>query len=235
MKDKITIVSGHYPNNIYFAKETKKILKKYCFNNNYNFYYDNSKDITEYKIHHLHYKRCLSLINANKKYPKTVWFVWLDSDIYVNKNYKIEKIIDINNTNILYHLFHEKPWIYPINTGVKILHKNALIYEEQIYNLRNTKPWNEFPYEQKTLAEYILPKIKGKYIIHDPYIMNCIIKLYPDKINDALFIHMCNMTENERNLFIIKQKLFKNLFYIFIIGIFIILFLIKKITFIYHY
>ena len=26
MKNKITIVSGHYPNNVYFANETKKIL-----------------------------------------------------------------------------------------------------------------------------------------------------------------------------------------------------------------
>ncbi len=118
MKNKITFVSGHYPNNIYFAIETKKLLKQYCFNNNYNFFYDNSKDINEYDIHHLHYRRCISLINAGKKYTNTLWFVWLDSDIYINKNYKIENFINLNNTNILYHLFHEKPWIYPINTGV---------------------------------------------------------------------------------------------------------------------
>jgi hypothetical protein len=182
MKNKITIVSGHYPNNVYFAKETKILLKHYCLNNNYNFFYDNSEDINEYDMHHLHYRRCISLINASIKYPNTIWFVWLDSDIYVNKNEKIEKIIDLSDTKILYHLFHEKPWIYPVNTGVKILHKDALIYEKEIYNLRNTKPYNEFPYEQKTLAEYILPKIKGKYI------MNCIVKLYPNKLNDAFFI-----------------------------------------------
>lgn len=222
MKYKITIVSGHYPNNVYYANETKKLLKEYCFINNYNFFYDNSKDILEYNINHLHYRRCVSLINASEKYANTLWFVWLDSDIYVNKNNKkIEKIIDLSNTNILYHLFHEKPWIYPINTGVKILHKDALIYEKEIYNLRNTKPYNEFPYEQKTLAEYILPKIKGKYIIHDPYIMNCIVKLYPNKLNNALFIHMCNMTENERNIFIIKKKIKSYLFYLFIIVFFL--------------
>jgi len=226
MKNKITIVSGHYPNNVYFAKETKKLLKHYCLNNNYNFFYDNSKDITEYDIHHLHYRRCISLINASIKYPDTIWFVWLDSDIYINKSDKIEKIIDLNDTTILYHLFHEKPWIYPINTGVKILHKDALIYEKEIYDLRNTKPWNIFPFEQKTMAEYILPKIKGKYIIHDPYIMNCIVKLYPKKLNDALFIHMCNMSEKERNMFIIKKKFLKSLFYIFIIIIFTV-FIIK--------
>lgn len=225
MKNNITIVSGHYPNNIYFAKETKKLLEKYCLINNYNFYYDHNKNVTEKEIHHLHYQRCISLLKASKKYPDTIWFVWLDSDIYINKNTKIEKIINLRDESILYHLFHEKPWIYPINTGVKILHKNALIYEEEIYNLRNIKPWNIFPYEQKTLAEYILPKIKGKYIIHDPYIMNCIIKLYPDKINNALFIHMCNMTENERNYFIIKKKIYKYSFYFTLLIFLIILFI----------
>jgi hypothetical protein len=206
MNNKITLVSGHYPNNVYFANETKKIMKKYCIINNYNFYYDNKYDKSETKLHQLHYRRCISLLLAYEKYPNTKWFVWLDSDIYINKNNKIEEFIDLTNENILYHLFHEKPWIYPINTGVKILHHDALIYEKEIYNLRNTYPWFKFPYEQKTLAEYILPKIKGKYIIHEPYIMNCIVKLYPDKLNDALFIHMCNMTENERNYFILKKK-----------------------------
>jgi hypothetical protein len=178
-------------------------------------------------MHHLHYRRCISIINASKKYPETEWFVWLDSDIYVNKDIKIENIIDLSNKNILYHLFHEKPWIYPINTGVKILNKNALKYEKEIYDLRNTNPWNKFPYEQKTLAEYILPKIQGKYIIHDPYIMNCIVKLYPEKLNDALFIHMCNMNINERNLFIIKKKIHNNFLYIiFFIFILLILFII---------
>jgi hypothetical protein len=224
----ITVVSGHYPNNIFFANRTKELLKNYCIHNKYNFFYDNNKNISEYDIHHLHYRRCISLIDAYNKYPNTTWLVWLDSDIYVNKNDKIENIIDLNDTNILYHLFHEKPWIYPINTGVKIVNKNALIYEKEIYNLRNTKPYNEFPYEQKTLAEYILPKIKNKYIIHDPYIMNCIVKLYPNKLNDALFIHMCNMSKTERNIFIIKQLLLKYLFYIFIIIIFIIIFIIMN-------
>ena len=225
MVNKITIVSGHYPNNIYFAKETKKLLKKYCKINNYNFFYDTYKNTLEFKIHHLHYRRCISIINASYIFPKTKWFVWLDSDIYVNKNTKIENIIDLSNKNILYHLFHEKPWIYPINTGVKILHKNALKYEKKIYDLRNKYPWNTFPYEQKTLAEHILPQIKGKYIIHDPYIMNCIVKLYPDKINDALFIHMCNMSINERNLFIIKKKI-PNYFLYIIFFILFILFII---------
>jgi len=225
MNNKITIVSGHYPNNVYFANETKKLLKKYCFLNNYNFYYDNKYDKSETKIHQLHYRRCISLLKASQKYKNSIWFVWLDSDIYVNKNNKIEEFIDLTNENILYHLFHEKPWIYPINTGVKILHHNALIYEKEIHNLRNTYPWDQFPYEQKTLAEYILPKIQGKYIIHDPYIMNCIVKLYPDKLNDALFIHMSNMSENERNFFIIKKKI-KSFLLFFIIFFIIFIYLI---------
>ena len=56
------------------------------------------------------------------------------------------------------------------------------------------------------MYEYILPKIVGNYMIHDPYVLNCIIKAYPDKMNDALFHHMCNMTETERNE-IMKQIL----------------------------
>lgn len=222
MKNKITIVSGHYPNNVYYAKETKKLLKNYCVKNNYNFYYDKNEDIKEYEMNHLHYRRCISLLSANKKYPESDWFVWLDSDIYVNKNDKVEDIIDLSDKNILYHLFHEKPWKYLINTGVKIVNKDALIYEKQIYELRNTKPWCEFPYEQKTLAEYILPQIKGKYIIHDPYIMNCIIKLYPNKLNNALFVHMCNMSETERNIIIIIRKMSKYLLILLIIIIVII-------------
>jgi len=51
----------------------------------------------------------------------------------------------------------------------------------------------------KKLYEYVLPKIENKYIIHDPYVLNCIIKAYPDKIKDSLFVHMCGSTTEERN------------------------------------
>jgi hypothetical protein len=151
-------------------------------------------------MHQLHYYRSYVIQKCAKAYPNAKWFIWLDSDVYVNNYYmKIEEHVNLN-LDILYHLFHEHPWgCYPINTGVKIVHRNALKYEEEIWSLRNTEPWNQFPFEQKTTYEYILPKIVGKYMIHDPYVLNCIIKAYPDKMKDALFHHMCNMTEIERN------------------------------------
>ena len=113
---------------------------------------------------------------------------------------KVEDNIDLTKP-MLYHLFHEKPWgCYPINTGVKFIHRDALKYEEEVWSLRNTSPWNTFPFEQKTIYEYVLPKIPNKYIIHDPYVLNCIIKAYPDKIKNALFVHMCGTNEIDRNV-----------------------------------
>ena len=56
-----------------------------------------------------------------------------------------------------------------------------------------------------------MPKISGQYIIHDPYVLNCIIKAYPDKIKDALFVHMCGTRENERNDIMEKIKTLKHL------------------------
>jgi hypothetical protein len=151
----------------------------------------------------------MTLSNAAKKFPDAKWFVWVDSDVYVNINKKhlsLESQIDLSNENILYHTFHEAPWgCYPINTGVKIVNRKAIHYEEEMWSLRNTSPWNQFPYEQKTLYEYIFPKLnKDQYTINDPYILNCIIEAYPTKINEALFIHMCAMSEENRNIFISK-------------------------------
>ena len=134
--------------------------------------------------------------------------MWVDSDVFVNPNnlhLSLESQIDLTNEDILYHTFHELPWKYPINSGVKIVNKKAIKYEEEMWELRNTKPWNSFPYEQKTLYGYIFPKLKpSEYTINDPYILNCIVKLHPDKIANALFIHMCGTSEPERNKYITK-------------------------------
>ena len=75
--------------------------------------------------------------------------------MYVNKpDIKVETQIDLTNDNILYHLFHEAPWgCYPINTGVKFVNKDALAFEDCVWDLRNTHPWNTFPWEQKTIYE----------------------------------------------------------------------------------
>ena len=202
----IVFVSGHYPNNTYNANKTKESIIKYTSIHNYGFYYNN-EEITETYVSSLHFIRCMTLSNAAKKFPHAKWFVWVDSDVFVNNNKKhlsLESQIDLSNENILYHTFHEAPWgCYPINTGVKIVNRKAIYYEEEMWSLRNTSPWNQFPYEQKTLYEYIFPKLnKDQYTINDPYILNCIINAYPTKINEALFIHMCGMSEQERNILI---------------------------------
>ena len=204
----IVFVSGHYPNNTYYANKTKESIIKYTSIHNYGFYYNN-EEITETYVSSLHFIRCMTLSNAAKKFPHAKWFVWVDSDVFVNNNKKhlsLESQIDLSNENILYHTFHEAPWgCYPINTGVKIVNRKAIYYEEEMWSLRNTSPWNQFPYEQKTLYEYIFPKLnKDQYTINDPYILNCIINAYPTKINEALFIHMCGMSEQERNILITR-------------------------------
>jgi hypothetical protein len=131
--------------------------------------------------------------------------IYFREGIYRSKSSFLNCVMQsLSDENILYHTFHEAPWgCYPINTGVKIVNKKAIKYEEEMWNLRNTSPWNEFPWEQKTLYEYIFPRLnKEEYRIHDPYILNCIIKAYPDKIHNALFLHMCAMTRDERDEYI---------------------------------
>ena len=170
----IVIVSGHYPNDTYYSMKTKEIMQNYALLHKYDFYYDEDAPCETY-MSSLHFMRCESIRKASIKYPDAKWFIWVDSDVYVNfrhENLPIENFIDLSNESILYHLFHESPW-------------------------------NTFPYEQKTLYEHILPKLNNdEYIIHDPYTLNCIIKAYPNKIKNALLIHMCAMTTEERNNYI---------------------------------
>lgn len=205
----IVFVSGHYPNNTYFATKTKESIEKYAIMHNYGFYYDNN-EITETYTSSLHFIRCRTLTNAAAEFPDAKWFVWVDSDVYVNlhqSHLSLESQINLTNEDVLYHTFHESPWgCYPINTGVKIVNAKAIKYEEEMWNLRNTSPWNKFPYEQKTLYEYIFPRLnKTQYTINDPYILNCIIQAYPQHVPNALFIHMCAMNESERNNYIRQQ------------------------------
>lgn len=209
MVQSIVFVSGHYPQDTFFANKTKESIQNYTRIHNYGFFYDNN-EITETYVSSLHFIRCRTLSNAAVQFPDAKWFVWVDSDVFVNtKNahLSLESQIDLTDEDILYHTFHEAPWgCYPINTGVKIVNKKAIVLEEEMWELRNTNPWNTFPYEQKTLYEYIFPKLKKEieYKIHDPYILNCIIQAYPDKVHNALFIHMCNMSANERNEYVVN-------------------------------
>jgi len=145
-------VSGHYPSDTFFATRTRLSFQKYTNLHGYGFYYDEDvPDQTD--VHCLHFMRCESIRKASIKYPEAQWFVWVDSDVYVNKyDLKVETQIDLTNDNILYHLFHEAPWgCYPINTGVKFVNRKALEYESCVWELRNTHPWNTFPFEQKTI------------------------------------------------------------------------------------
>lgn len=200
----IVFVSSHYPVDTYFAIKTRATFEKYTRMHGYHFYYDECEpDTNDTDVKDLHYRRCVSIRKAGQAYPDATWFVWVDSDVYVN-NYsaKVENIIDLTDENILYHLFHERGgWgQFPINTGVKFVNRNALVCEEAVWNLRNTEPWTYYPFEQKTIYEYILPNIgEDKYIIHDPYLLNCIIKAYPDRVSDCVFAHMCASSEEERN------------------------------------
>lgn len=212
----IVIISGHYPKDTYYSTKTREIVQEYALKHGYDFYYDEDKPPETYTST-LHFIRCESIRKANIKYPNAQWYLWLDSDVYVSlrlENLRIEQFIDLSNDNILYHLFHEAPWgCYPINTGVKFVNKKALKYEKEVWELRNTPPWNEFPFEQKTIYEYILPKLNpNQYIIHDPYNLNCIIKAYPTKLKNALFIHMCAMTTEERNKYIDLRNKYKEKF-----------------------
>ena len=191
---KIVFVSFHHPKGSYFAEQTRKQFTAYTARHGYGFYYDEETP-TETEPYQLHYRRCVSVEKASHAYPDSKWYVWVDSDVFVNRPHRpVELEIDLSNPHILYHLFHEKPWVFPINTGVKFVNRDALGIEREVYYTRNTPPWNEFPYEQKNIAEHILPKIRGFYKIHDPYKLNFILyqpKYGNPRIEDAVFVHMC--------------------------------------------
>ena len=198
----IVFVSSHYPLKTYFAIKTRATFQKYTKMHGYGFYYDIDEP-DEKTERSLHYRRCVSIEKASRLYPDAKWFVWVDSDVYVNDySSRIEELIDFSDEQILYHLFHENGgWgQFPINTGVKCVNRSALQWEKCVWDLRNTEPWTQYPYEQKTIYEYVLPIIGArKYRIHDPYKLNCIIKAYPDKVQYSTFAHMCASTEKERN------------------------------------
>jgi hypothetical protein len=200
----IVFVSGHYPRKTYFAIKTRATFEKYTEKKNYGFYYDEDEpSIEEKTMRSLHYRRCVSIQKAADIFLTAKWFVWIDSDVYVNNyNVKVEDVIDLTDDRILYHLFHEDGgWgQFPINTGVKFVRREALKWENTVWELRNTFPWTQYPFEQKTIYEYVLPQIgKDQYKIHDPYLLNCLTKAYPDKVERSVFVHMCACTEEERN------------------------------------
>ena len=204
MDPSIVFVSGHYPA-IDYSKKTRRTFDDYTKRHGYGYFYDDSIP-TEKEMYQLHFRRCLSIQKAAEQFPTADWYIWVDSDVFVNRpEERIESFIDLSDTTILYHLFHELPWKYPINTGVKIVNKKALPYEKTIYDMRNDRRWKQFPYEQNVMAKFILKQIDTtKYKIHDPYVLNCIVRIHQKYIPNALFLHMCGMPANDRSNYINK-------------------------------
>jgi hypothetical protein len=195
----IVIISGHYPSTTIYPKKTRQTVEQYCQIHGYDFYYEETEP-TEKETNCLHFRRSLIIQTAYDLFPNAKWFLWLDSDVYVNRpELSIESQIDLTDENILYHTFHERPFLYPINTGVKFVNRKAIDYERELWSLRNTEPWCQFPFEQKTIYEYIFPRIPGQYIIHEPYVLNCLYEVHKEHIPNALFVHMCAKTEPDRN------------------------------------
>jgi len=220
-KGDIILVSGHWPLDVEFAVNTRKTIDHYCTLHDYDFYYDEVEPV-EKKVHQLHYRRCDILKRASSRFPDAKWFVWLDTDIFVNRmELRIEEAIDLTDSNILYHLFYERPekaypsvWNFKygietenkVNTGVKFVSQEAIKIESDIWDLRNDTTWMRFPYEQRVIVEKIIPENLDRIVIHQPYVLNCLEYFYP--IQDALFVHLCGRFEPYRQDFM--RKLLKN-------------------------
>jgi len=199
----IVFVSGHYPASTPFAMATRRSFEDYAARHGYGHYYDDSLPETT-ETHELHYRRCLSLNAAARKFPGARWFVWTDSDVFVNKpDCRVESLIDLSDHTYMYHLFHEDAWPFPINTGVKFVNRDALPIELEIHGLRNTAEGKMFPFEQRAMFHHVLPRIPGRYKIHDPYVLNHILYQsncnYTHSHHDALFIHICGRSTSQRN------------------------------------
>jgi len=190
-----------------FAGQCKKSVEAYAKLHGYNVYHEPATafpgDVE--KSYHKHFWRSLVVQHAAKAYPEAQWFVWLDSDIYINsarKDTRLEDLLEFDPF-MLYYTTHEKPWgIDLINTGFKVVNRNALCYEQEIWESRDTIPWNTFTFEQLTLWNKIFPRIPGRFCIKENKELNCIIKAYkssPHILAKGVFMHMCNMTREERD------------------------------------
>lgn len=205
-KRKICIVSGHYPEGVLFAELTKNILKEYAETHQYDLYYDSQTPVPNI-VSELHFRRCLLLKKASVAFPDAEWYIWLDTDIYIQAmDKRIEEFIDLSDPRIFYHVFNEKPWGFPVNTGVKLVNRKVIHWEDEIYALRENCA---FPYEQKLVIEYIIPKYTSQVFVHDPEKMNCLYGTHDHTA--ALFVHVCSRSKVNRNLIILRntRKLLK--------------------------
>jgi len=206
-RSKICIVSGHFPAGVLFAEITRLNLIEYAATHQYDLYYDSETPVPKV-VSELHFRRCLLLKKASEVFPEAEWYIWLDTDIYVQAmDRRIEEFIYLSDQNILYHVFNEKPYHFPVNTGVKLVNRKVIHWEDEIYSRRENCP---FPYEQKVVIDYIVPKYKDKVVIHDPETMNCLYGTHDH--HSALFVHVCGRSEVNRNLIILRntKKLLKN-------------------------
>lgn len=64
------------------------------------------------------------------------------------------------------------------------------------------------PWDQISLIEYILPMIPGKYIIHDPYVFNCLTGPHANHLKDCIFWHMACTPNDHRDEY--AKKAFQN-------------------------
>ncbi len=199
-RNKLCLVSGHYGSSPPFAKLTEKILAAYAQHHRYDFFYDRLTPCPM-KTADLHFRRCLLLQKAAASIEEVDWFVWVDTDIYVKEfNARIEKYINLDDKNILYHVFHEKPWNFPINTGVKFVHRKAIKWEKEIYSFKDETP---YPFEQKVVIERIFPKYRTQIKVHDPDHLNCLKWVHDE--DSAIFVHLAGRSNSLRNLVILRE------------------------------
>ena len=202
----IVVMNAHYGEST-FAEQCKNSVKAYAELHGYGFYHEPASAFPgdPSKPHHFHFWRSYVIQNAARAFPDARWFLWLDSDIYVNvrtKHIKLEDLIELDPF-MLYYTTHERPWgIDCINTGFKLVNRDALGYEAEIWASRDMHPFNTFTFEQFTLWRKIFPRIISRFTILGNKQLNCIIKAYrdkPDILANGLFMHMCNMSLSERN------------------------------------
>lgn len=216
--DQIVLMNAHY-GECTFAETCKNSIQSYAAFHGYHFFHQPACTFPGNPEHsyEFHFWRSYVVQRAAEAFPDAKWFVWLDSDIYVNETQHKTRLQDLIEFDpyILYYTTHEKPWgIDIINTGFKCVNRDALKYEEEIWQCRNTLPWNTFTFEQLTLWNKIFPQIIGRYCVKDNKKLNCIVKAYKDTpyLAQGLFIHMCNMSWGERNEWAKNAKENKSLF-----------------------
>lgn len=202
----LCLVSGHYPAGLPFAEASRLALSEYALTNKYDLFYDGHTSVPM-EDYELHFRRSLIILMAAEAFPNAEWYMWIDTDIYPRHlNWRIEDQIDLNTPGIIYHLFHEYPWHFQVNTGVKLVHKSALHIEKEIYRRRQEF---KYPFEQRAMSEYVIQNYPKQCLIHDPEKLNCIYDIHDRK--KGLFIHVCARKMPDRNLIILFQtrKFFK--------------------------